>query len=213
MLALERATLLTSLTKPFFTQKNVFRLSSSHSLDLEDMEARWSKWSQSCGPSLLIVEDIEELQSDEIETIAQIAIKKHKRLLILVTTKIGGINLNTNTLEWMKSGNRKDITVTMITKMLDKERVLMPSIQTASTNLIPFLPLNRKHVIQCIWKEVMAQGGSRNILLTSDQVQWILNQTEFFSKSFPLFARDGCKRVAENVGLVINAKDLFLGMA
>ena len=83
---------------------------------------------------------------------------------------------------------------------------------TLSTNLIPFLPLNRKHILQCIWKEVNTQGGG-SIVLTADEEQWLLDQTEFYSKSFPLFATDGCKRVAENVGLVITAKDLFLGMA
>ena len=31
------------VNKAFLYPKNVFRLSSSHSLDLEDMEARWSK--------------------------------------------------------------------------------------------------------------------------------------------------------------------------
>ena len=91
----------------------------------------------------MIVEDIEQLPSGKIEKIAQIATQKQKRLLILVTTKNGGINLNTKTLEWMKTGNRKDITVSMITKMLDVERVLMPSIQYCAKQIVSSDSFNR----------------------------------------------------------------------
>jgi len=193
------------LNKAFLHPKNVFRLSSSHPLLLADMEARWL---QSCGPSLLSVENTEQLPPGHLEKIAQIATEKKKRLLILATTTMGSASLNMKTLEWMKAGKRQDITLSMVTSsMLKLEEVQLP-VPSLRTNLIPFLPLTRDHVIQCIWKQVMDQGGG-NIVFTPDQVQWVLEQTEFFSTSFPLFATDGCKRVAENVGVVIAAQRHF----
>ena len=198
----------TLLIKAFLYPKNVFRLSTSHPFrPLADMEA---KWLQSCGPSLLFVENSEQLPHGILEKIAQTAIEKKIRLLIIATTTIGSVHLNKQTLEWMKKGKRQDINLPMITSMLKLEGIQLPETSVASlrTNLIPFLPLTRDHVIQCIWKEIIDQGGG-NIVFTPDQVKWVLNQTEFFSKSFPLFAADGCKRVAENVGVVMSTQRLL----
>lgn len=191
------------VNEAFLYPSNVFRLSSTHPLVLADVEGRWSR---SCGPSLLLVEDTEQLPPSQLEKIAQIAAERKKRLLILVTTNKGGVNLNVKTLEWMKSGKRHDINLSMVTTMLSNERVHLPPpvrVPSTSTLLIPFLPLTRDHVTQCIWKEVILQGGG-NIVFTPEQVQWVLDQTKFFSKSFPLLATRGCKDSKKYVGVVID---------
>ena len=74
---------------------------------------------------------------------------------------------------------------------------------------VPFLPLNREHLMQCI----RAKAEERGVALSPAEVRWILNETEFVRPSLPLFSRDGCARVAERVRAVMAERKHFLGIA
>ena len=71
-------------------------------------------------------------------------------------------------------------------------RLLRP-LFTNSLILVPFLPLTRQHVKQCI-----DQASKKlRIKLSSEDIRQILDLLDFSSKSFPVYATYGCTHVKE----------------
>lgn len=64
-------------------------------------------------------------------------------------------------------------------------------------HLIPFLPLTRSHVREC----VLASAGDR--VLTEDDINKILDQMSYWPEGENLYSSTGCKRVDQKVALYL----------
>ncbi|XP_013790378.2 torsin-1A-like [Limulus polyphemus] len=69
-----------------------------------------------------------------------------------------------------------------------------------TTHVIPFLPLQRHHVEHCIKEELRSRGVIDN---HSYIVSKLLEETDFFPPSMPVFAVTGCKRISRRVDLYL----------
>eukprot|EP00058_Branchiostoma_floridae_P014802 XP_002600290.1 hypothetical protein BRAFLDRAFT_66793 [Branchiostoma floridae] len=62
---------------------------------------------------------------------------------------------------------------------------------------IPFLPLEREHVVRCAEVELAANGG----VITTETVQRTVAEMQFYPKERPVFSKYGCKRLSVRVDI------------
>lgn len=62
---------------------------------------------------------------------------------------------------------------------------------------LPFLPLEREHVRQCILKELTLRERPFN----ENLIEFIADQFIYHPEEFELFSESGCKRVSQKVDL------------
>lgn len=111
----------------------------------------------------------------------------------------------------LHSASRDDVAVEDVTQILDQSQIPMYNTLAASkvqSRIVPFLPMTRSHVRQCIVREMAASGAS----VTPAEVNAILDDLPFFSNNFPIFSKTGCKKVSGKVDLVLGNKHSFLGI-
>ena len=130
---------------------------------------------------------IDRLKRNKIQT---------KRTFLVLTTTILDFQQFSKLLEWTKAGVAR--TSWQINQVIeggifrDYMNIFMPE----NIVFVPFMPLTRHHVLQCIRKEIKLQKGA---LLFPEDYQTITDQMEFYSQSFPVFANGGCKHVKTKV--------------
>jgi len=73
---------------------------------------------------------------------------------------------------------------------------------------VPFLPLEKRHVIRCIREELTSRG------ITSEEIigeitQQVMSELTFTpSKEQPIYSSNGCKRIYEKVNLALEDFDI-----
>ena len=68
------------------------------------------------------------------------------------------------------------------------------------TAYVPFLPLERRHVNQCIRQALLEQGYFRSAAeIPEDKVQLIADHLTFVPDNVQVFSITGCKRVVEKI--------------
>ncbi|XP_076353001.1 torsin-2A-like isoform X2 [Tachypleus tridentatus] len=99
------------------------------------------------------------------------------------------------------SGQHNNIPEEYLFSNLEREVLgVSPSKPQIATHLIPLLPLQRHHVEHCIREELRHRGIIDN---HSYIVSKLLEETEFFPPSMPVFAVTGCKRISRRVDLYL----------
>ncbi|VDN04087.1 unnamed protein product [Thelazia callipaeda] len=66
-------------------------------------------------------------------------------------------------------------------------------------HFVPFLPLERRHVLLCI-KEYMS---SQSFEPTAERIRTVADSLQYFPKTNPIYSASGCKRVAQKVELLM----------
>ncbi|VDK64483.1 unnamed protein product [Anisakis simplex] len=135
----------------------------------------------------------------------------YRKSVFIFLSNSGGNEITEKTLKHYQSGElREKITLN------EMEKVLIPSAFNAdgglkmseliSTHLIdhfiPFLPLERRHVLLCI-RDYMK---SHNFTPTDERIAKIADSLQYFPKSDPIYSSSGCKRVAQKTELLISAE-------
>lgn len=72
------------------------------------------------------------------------------------------------------------------------------------TAYVPFLPLERKHIRQCIKDVLVAQKYYKRKDIPEGDVRKIANQLTYFPADEEIFSVNGCKRVQEKVAYVMD---------
>ncbi|XP_024083294.1 torsin-1A-like isoform X2 [Cimex lectularius] len=67
---------------------------------------------------------------------------------------------------------------------------------------VPFLPLEKSHVIQCIRVEASKQGED----ITDEQIEEVLSNLDFQPEDIQTFSRNGCKNIKNYVLLSLKKK-------
>jgi hypothetical protein len=184
---------------------------------------------RSCGPTLVVLEDVDDGTLRAIAKMEQFLTDLAKQddlgggggrgngTLVVATMASGGQAINKQMLEWARSTTfeRQSISIAHINKILEDPNVALPLNDTLVQNgvrlyLVPFLPLTRDHIKQCIVHEFLQQEGGQG---SKNDVYDVLKEMHFFSDAFPVFATAGCKRVAYKVGMLLASKNSFLGLA
>ena len=72
------------------------------------------------------------------------------------------------------------------------------------TAYIPFLPLERRHIKQCIRHGLIHNGYYKATDKISERkVQEIADELTYYPEGVGIFSTTGCKRVAEKIGLIM----------
>ena len=72
------------------------------------------------------------------------------------------------------------------------------------TAYIPFLPLERKHVKQCIKDGLISNGYYKDVNEISDtKVQEIADELSYYPDGIQIFSTTGCKRVHEKINFIM----------
>jgi len=74
---------------------------------------------------------------------------------------------------------------------------------------IPFLPLERDHVIRCI-REAITSRGTTSEKIIGEITQQVMSELNFGpSKEQPIFSTTGCKQINEKVNLALKDFDIY----
>lgn len=183
---------------------------------------------RSCGYSLVIFEDVEsETISPSVSGhLARFILKLEDRrspssngTIVVITSNAGGQSINRMLLNSASSNldkaqlleHRDRVTIGEVVSVIDTSEIPMYETLSASAvsyNIVPFLPLSRDHVRQCIVRQLTVAGVSVSAL----EVNTILDDLSFFSENFPIFSKTGCKKVGSKVDLLLGNKHTFLGL-
>lgn len=68
---------------------------------------------------------------------------------------------------------------------------------------IPFLPLERRHIKQCIREFLMATLNYKREEIPENKVSEIAGEMSYYPKYIEIFSVFGCKRIQEKVILLI----------
>ena len=75
------------------------------------------------------------------------------------------------------------------------------------TAYVPFLPMERKHIRQCIKDVLVSQKYYKRKDIQEKVVSKIENQLTYFPADEQIFSVNGCKRVQEKVAYVMDDDD------
>jgi len=169
---------------------------------------------KSCGYSFILLDDLDPVDEVTITRMEKLILSltngedsRSNGTLVVVTSTAGGRAINQYMLSrakqdvgWRERVNMEDITEVLLAETLP----LYSSLREfgVEVRLVPFLPLTRDHVRQCIQQELKKAGAA----MSNTEITSLLDQLQFFSKEFPVFAQTGCKQVASRVGLALGGR-------
>lgn len=196
----------------FPVQSNVHRVLGSLGTTETELEYITHSLVRSCGPSMLLLDDITSMESAHYNKILERIAGSHKdrtnSTLVVITTSTGGMEINKYLLDKVRGveglSSRERVTRDELLEVLNKEGLNFPILSSldVEVEIIPFLPLTRDHVRSCVLQSLRQSKATVN----RDDINLLLDQLVFFSKQFPVFSSSGCKSVAAKVGLLLGGR-------
>ena len=159
--------------------------------------------STACGPSLVIVEDLEQTDFVRINRLEKmiLSVDQPRGVMVVVTTRAGSDIINRRVLEMSadRLANRENIQqdhlVTILQDSADLPLVADLAEYNIPVRLVALLPLTRENVRECIYNFLQ----ERKVVIKQLDVSAILDTLTFFSPELPIFSRLGCKPVASRL--------------
>lgn len=179
---------------------------------------------RSCGHSLVVFDDVDSASTPAFEQMERFVLTlQNTRLssrsngtLVIASSNSGGKALNRRILDLVSKGGvkkREAMDYSDAVQALQSEGAQIPFHHSGvlarsgiPVRVVPFLPLTREHVRQCVWKEVLRQG----LRATEQDVTKVLSEVGFFSAELPVLSKTGCKQVAAKVDLHLGGQDPYL---
>lgn len=163
-----------------------------------------------CERTLFIFDEVDKMDSRLIETVQpylehyeQIDGVSYRKAIFIFLSNSGGARIAEITLELLKSGKkREEIQLSdILGKLSDDFSKSADHWHSSLTkkNLVdfyvPFLPLERCHVIQC----AMAEMAASQQTIDRDIAVRLADGQQYFPKDEKLFATSGCKKIANQL--------------
>ena len=184
-------------------QENIHHLHTCHSMaDLPTVLA------STCGPSLVIVEDLEETDIIRINRLEKMLVSLRTGeqgggggglVMVVITTRAGAELINQHALEvaTVNLARLHQIKPEELIRLLEQAEVAIPLTTDLAEydiplSLVPLLPLTRENVRECIYNFLI----QRKVVIKQLDVSAILDSLTFFSSGLPIFSRLGCKPLA-----------------
>ena len=180
-------------------QENIHHLHTCHSMaDLPNVLA------STCGPSLVIVEDLEPTDITRINRLEKMLVSLRTgemgggggAVVVIITTRAGAEVINNRALEvaTLNLARLHQIKPEELIRLLDQSEVPLSLTSDLAeydipSALVPLLPLTRENVRECIYNFLI----QRKVVIKQLDVSAILDSLTFFSSSLPIFSRLGCK--------------------
>jgi len=162
--------------------------------------------SLSCGLHLFIVDEIDKAAATIVhslhETLTELSRQSDtaSRAVFLLLTNDGATEINSATTQvLMNGGCRDDLDYARLVPHLSSQWYTELVSADLIDEMVPFLPLERQHVVQCTETELKR----RQVSVTQQLVDDIVNRLSYFPASLALFSSSGCRRIAQLVDLFI----------
>lgn len=165
-----------------------------------------------CPRSLFVFDEVDKMPAGLLDALVPLVMhpgnmldgNDYKKAIYIFLGNAGGSFLNTVTREnWEANRKRKDLKLQQFEKVLSNEAFentggwykaqLIEHILV--TRFIPFLPMERRHVLQCIRR--LAKDHTK-FIFTDDDFEEMADEMVYWPEGTKQFSETGCKRV-ENI--------------
>jgi len=167
-----------------------------------------------CQWSLFIIDEFDKMPPGLIDTFKPYLDYNHevdghdfRKAIFIFMGNTGVDEINELTLSFFKEGKERDtITRKSMTKLL--RSVSYQSGGMAKSTLldshlidfhVPFLPLERKHIKQCVYVELV----NAHKTVSAERLDAVAHELEYFPKDYKVYSISGCKNVKSHVKLLI----------
>jgi len=121
------------------------------------------------------------------------------RAVILLLSNDGAMNTNMFLSQVLAGGRSRDtVQLSDLQPIMDSMWLTKMIGDKVVDVVVPFLPLEKEHVVQCIEAEL----ALRHLVATQELIQDILNYLQFFPADSELFASTGCRRISYLIDLL-----------
>jgi len=162
--------------------------------------------SPSCGLHLFIIDEIDKAHGSLVQSLSESLVELSVRsdvscrAIFLLLTNDGAGEINTAVAEMLMSGSsREDLKLANLVPNLSSEWYTEMASAKLIDQVVPFLPLERRHVAQCTEAELRLRQAD----ITQQLVDDIVNSLSYFPADIPLFSSSGCRRITHLVDLFL----------
>ncbi|KAK3099256.1 hypothetical protein FSP39_001712 [Pinctada imbricata] len=182
---------------------------------------------RTCERSLFIFDEVDKMPAGIIDTIKpyidyyeQLNGVDYRKSMFIFLSNTGSTEIFDTTLKyWQDSRSREDIRLLDMENMVTKAALNTKTsglyhsdvlIKHLVTAYIPFLPLERRHVRDCIKDYLVAKRYyKRRSSVPDSVVREVADELTYFPRGIEVFSSTGCKRVPEKVDYVMMNRDEF----
>jgi len=156
----------------------------------------------SCGLHLFIIDETDKAASSLVhslrDTLSELSVQSDasSRAVFLLLTNDGAREINTAVTEvLMNGGSREDLGYVDLVPRLHSEWYTELASAKLIDQTVPFLPLERQHVVQCVETELK----QRQVHVTQQLIDNIDKSLSYFPAHLSLFSSSGCRRISQLV--------------
>jgi hypothetical protein len=158
-----------------------------------------------CRLQIFIVDEVDKTTSTVLEnlhrTLAELSVTlldSEVRTVIILLSNDGATDINSHLTNVLALGKSRDTVRPKDLQPILTSRWLAKMYSDRLIDIIvPFLPLERQHVIQCIEYELKMRG----LKASEELVRNILSNLQFFPPDMQFFVKTGCRRVSYLIDL------------
>ena len=205
-------------TESPFVHKFIIPLHFPHESEVENYNVQLQRWvkgniSQCSKGGLFIFDEMDKIHHGMMDTIKDAILdyrgKKafYGNVVFIFLSNSGGEAINRHVLNHALEGKlRESLTLSELEIIFHGIVKRVPDVWFADLlksevidHLIPFLPLERTHVKQCIRRDLIKKGFQVKEALVTE----IADQMEYFPERYEFFSVSGCKKVSSRVDVVM----------
>ena len=165
----------------------------------------------SCAINLVIIDEMEKASNDVLQGIEMLMNKLNiirlnsTRVIALLLSSSGGIHLNKFVYNYIANGGQRETLSSDMLKVLegtDAQWYLSMQERGLIDSIVPFLPLEKRHVARCIEQDIEKKYDT---CANPHIVAKVMKELTFFPSNDPVFSTAGCRKVGTKVDLVIDS--------
>jgi len=194
--------------------KDAKRLRENEAVLLESLE----KAGKTCGHSVFIFDEVDKMPGEILDVLVpymdhykQVDGRDYRKMIFIFLSNTGSEAIRDLTYKYIKTAGRRreDVTIFDFQELIAKDAFVetggLKNAKMIQQRLVsfyvPFLPLEKKHVVMCAAREIYR----RRILFV--QPDEIASKIQYSPRDDPVFAEDGCKSVPTYVDFFLRKAD------
>ena len=207
-------------TQSPFVHKFIIPLHFPHQSEVITYNEQLQKWirgnvSHCRKGGLFIFDEMDKIHTDMMGTIkdaifdyrGKTAAAGYQNMVFIFLSNSGGHAINEHALKHVLDGKlRETLTLSELEIIFHGITKHTPDVWFADLlksevidHLVPFLPLERTHVKQCIRRDLVKKGFQVKEALVTE----IADQMEYFPQGYEFFSVSGCKKVSSRVDVIM----------
>lgn len=166
-----------------------------------------------CAINLVVIDEVEKA-TDNLRLGIENLLEKFDemqlnstRVIVLLLSSEGGIHINNLVYSHISGGGHRESlsSANVLEALKDKDAIewfLSLRSRGLIDDIVPFLPLEKRHVARCIEQDIEHKHST---CANPHVVQEVMDELAFFPPNGPLFSTAGCRKVGTKVDLVVDS--------